>query len=107
MDPNQVRGVMNQLLYPIDGAADLSDATVARLVDNMIEGKLFSAPVADFAAAIEQTLRAGALPSSAAGISRRYTEPELLDFVRRVARHLDERKPWPPPRGYAPARWSR
>jgi hypothetical protein len=89
---------MNQFVYPLDGAPDLSDATAARMVDNMVDGKLFSAPVADFAAAIEQTLRAGALPAGTAGISRRYTEPELLDFVRRVARHLDERKPWPPPR---------
>ena len=98
MDPNQARGVMNQLLYPIDGAPDLGDATAARLVDNMIEGKLFAAPVTDFAAAIEQTLRDGALHPQTAEVSRRYTETELLDFLRRVAHQLDLRKPWPAPR---------
>ncbi|NMO50147.1 hypothetical protein HH310_02940 [Actinoplanes sp. TBRC 11911] len=98
MDQNQARGVLNQLLYPIDGAPDLSDATAARLVDNMIEGRLFSASVADFAAAIDQTLQAGALHPQTAETSRRYTEPELFEFLRRVARQLDARRPWPAPR---------
>jgi hypothetical protein len=98
MDQDRARGVMNQLFYPIDGAPDLSDATAARLVDNMIEGRLFSAPVADFAEAIDQTLQAGALHPQTAEVSRRYSEPELLEFLRRVARQLDERRPWPPPR---------
>lgn len=98
MDQNQTRGVLNQLLYPIDGAPDLSDATAARLVDNMIDGRLFSASVADFAAAIDHTLRAGALDPETAETSRRYTEPELLEFLRRVTRQLDARLPWPVPR---------
>jgi hypothetical protein len=93
MEQNRARGIMNQLLYPIDGAPDLSDATAARLVDTMLDGKLFSASVADFAAAIEQTVRSGALPAGTAEVSRRYTDSELLDFVRRVARQLDHRKP--------------
>jgi hypothetical protein len=96
MDPNLARGVMNQLFYPIDGAPDLSDATAARLVDNMIEGRLFAATAAEFAAAIDQTLRDGALHPQTAEVSRRYSAGELLDFVRRVARQLDERRPWPP-----------
>ena len=89
MDPEDVRGVMNQLLYPIDGARDLSDATVERLVDNLMEGRLFSTPVADFAEAIDHTLRAGALHPQTAEMSRRFSEPDLLDFLRRVARRLD------------------
>jgi hypothetical protein len=98
MDQDHARGVMNQLFYPIDSAPDLSDATAARLVDNMIEGRLFSATVAEFAAAIDQTLRAGTLHPQTAEVSRRYSAAELLEFVRRVARLLDERRPWPPPR---------
>lgn len=98
MDPEDVRGVMNQLLYPIDGAPDLSDATVARQVDNLVDGRLFSTPVADFAEAIDETLRAGALHPQTAEMSRRFSEPELLDFLRRVARQLEDRRPWPPPR---------
>ncbi|MFD0520763.1 hypothetical protein [Paractinoplanes durhamensis] len=88
---------MNQLLYPIDGAPDLSDATAARLVDNMIDGQVYSTVVADFAAAIDQVLRDGALHPQTAAISGRYSEAELLEFLRRVAQRLAERKPWPPP----------
>lgn len=98
VDQNEARGVMNQLFYPIDGAPDLSDATAARLVDNIIEGRLFSAPVTDFAAAIDQTLRAGGLHPQTVSSTRRYTEPELMEFLGRVARALDSRRPWPPPR---------
>lgn len=98
MDPDVARGVMNQLFYPIDGAPDLSDATAARVADNLIEGRLFAAPVTDFAAAIDQTRRAGELHPQTAGISSRYSEAELLEFAGRVARQLDERRPWPPPR---------
>jgi hypothetical protein len=98
MDPDLARGVMNQLFYPIDGAPDLGDATAVRLVDNMIEGRLFSATVAEFAAAVDRTLRDGALHPQTAEVSRRYSEAELLEFLRRVARQLDERRPWPPPR---------
>jgi hypothetical protein len=98
MDPEDARGVMNQLLYPIDGAPDLSAATVARLVDNVVEGRLFSTPTADFAAAIDQTLRAAALHPQTAEMSRRFSEPELLEFLRRVAQQFEARRPWPPKR---------
>jgi hypothetical protein len=98
VDQDHARGVLNQLFYPIDGAGDLSDATAARLAGNLIDGRLFSASVADFAAAIDQTLRLGVLHPQTAGMSRRYAEPELLEFLGRVARTLDERRPWPPPK---------
>lgn len=97
MDPDETRGVMNQLLHPIDGAPDLSDATAARMVTNLIDGRLFRPPVAEFAAAIGQVLGAGALHPQTAAMSRRYTEAELLDYLGRVAHQLEERKPWPPP----------
>jgi hypothetical protein len=98
VDQNHARGVLNELLYPIDGAPDLSDATATRLVDNLIDGRLYATPVADFAAAIDRTLRAGALHPQTAAMSRRYAEPDLLEFLARVARELDERRPWPPPK---------
>jgi hypothetical protein len=97
VDLEKTRGVMNQLLYPIDGAPDLSDATAARMVSTMIDGRLFRTPVAVFAAAIGHVLEAGALHPQTAGMSRRHTEAELLDYLRRVAHQLEERKPWPPP----------
>jgi hypothetical protein len=98
VDQDQARGVMNQLFYPIDGAPDLSDATAARLVDNILDGRLFAASAPDFAAAINHTLRDGALHPQTSTISRRYTEPELLTFLGRVSSELDARRPWPSPR---------
>jgi hypothetical protein len=97
VDPEDTRGVMNQLFYPIDGAPDLSDATAARLVDNILDGRHYALGVEDFAAAIGQVLQAGALHPQTVEMSRRYSEPELLEFLGRVARQLDERRPWPPP----------
>jgi hypothetical protein len=97
VDLEETRGVMNQLLYPIDGAPDLSDATATRMVANMIDGRLFRTPVAVFAATIGQVLQAGALHPQTAGMSRRHTEAELLDYLGRVAQKLEERRPWPPP----------
>jgi hypothetical protein len=97
MDPNEARGRMNVLLYAIDGAPDLSDATAARLVDNMIEGRPFaSTPVEDFAAALAQTVRAGGLDPQTAEMSRRFAERDLFDFVTRVSAQLEARRPWPP-----------
>jgi len=97
MDPNEARGRMNELLYAIDSAPDLTDATAARLVDNMIEGRPFaSTPVADFAAALAQTVAAGALHPQTAEMSRRFTERDLFDFVTRVSAQLEARRPWPP-----------
>jgi hypothetical protein len=98
VDLNETRGIMNQLLYPIDGAPDLSDATAAHLVDNMIDGRHFAAGVTDLAAAVDQVLQAGAVHPQTVEASRRYSEPELLEFLRRVKQKLDERRPWPPPR---------
>ncbi|MFI5898348.1 hypothetical protein ACIA5D_50570 [Actinoplanes sp. NPDC051513] len=98
MDQDHARGIMNQLFYPIDGAPDLSDATAVRLVDNMIDGRLFSSPVEDFAAAIDETLRAGSLHPQTAEMSQRYADAELLEFLHRVARELGTRRPWPRPR---------
>jgi hypothetical protein len=98
MDLDDTRGIMNQLLYPIDGAPDLSDATAARMVSNMIDGRPYSTPVAEFAEAIDLTLRAGALHPQTAEMSHRFTEPELLDFLRRVQHLLEESRPWPRPK---------
>ena len=93
MTVDDVRGVMNQLLYPIDGAPDLGDATAARLARQLIDGRLFSATAADAAAAIDRTLRTGGLHPQTVSLSRRYSEPELLGFLHRLAAHLATREP--------------
>jgi hypothetical protein len=96
MDHNEVRGRLNELLHEIDCVPCLSDTIAARLVDSMIDGRPFaSTPVADFATAIGETLKAGALHPQTAEMSSRYTELELLEFLRRVSEQLDSRRPWP------------
>lgn len=88
MDQSQTRGVMNELLYPIDGAPDLSDAVASRLVKNVLEGRLYSSTPEEFAAAIKQTLGDGKLDPQTVRISHKYDESDLLAFLDRVGEKL-------------------
>lgn len=98
MDPDVVRGLINQLVYPLAGGGQLSDATAERLVDDMIEGTVFASSAAEFAEAVAATLSSGRLPGGTMQMVPRYSEAEMLQFVRRVADQLDRRRPWPRPR---------
>ncbi len=97
MDPNDVRGTMNQLLDGIDGAPNLSPTTAAYVAKVMIDGGAFSATVAQFAEAIKYTLANGALHPEAVEMSHEYSEQQLFDFVRCVSQELDIRQPWQSP----------
>jgi hypothetical protein len=98
VDSNMVRGLINEVLYYVDRVPDLSDDDVAaRWVDSMINRRHFPGAIEEYAEAIDRTVRGGRLPTDATELSRRYSEPELLAFLARLARHLDERRPWPPP----------
>ncbi len=94
--PDKTRGVINQLLYPIDGAPNLGEEAVDMLVNYIIDGRLFIAGVEDFAAAIDDVIKIGALHPEAVEMSDRFSERELLEFLNRVIRKLEERRPWPP-----------
>jgi hypothetical protein len=98
MDPNVARGLVNQILYGIDRVPDLTDETmVVRCADSLINQRHFLQPVGEYAEAIDYTLREGGLSRDTLEMSRRYSAAELLDFLTRLARHLDERRPWPRP----------
>jgi hypothetical protein len=98
VDSNLIRGLVNAVLYYVDRVPDLSDDDVAaRWVDSMINRRHFPGSVEEYAEAIDRTVHDGRLPTDATELSRRYSEPELLAFLARLARHLDERRPWPPP----------
>jgi hypothetical protein len=98
MDPNMARGLVNQILYGIDRVPDLTDETmVVRCADSLINQRHFLQPVGEYAEAINFALREGGLSPDTVEMSRRYSAAELLDFLARLARHLDERRPWPRP----------
>jgi hypothetical protein len=98
MDQNTVRGTMNQLLYPIDSAPNLADdAVVARLAEGIFGQRFFTSSTQEFSTAIQSVLREGRLPAQTASLSTRYSEDELLDFLRRLNNYLEERRPWPEP----------
>ncbi|GAA4699259.1 hypothetical protein [Phytohabitans rumicis] len=97
MDANSVRGSVNAVPYGIDFAADLGDDTVRRLADSMIHQRHFPRPAAQYAEAVKAVLAAGQIPPQSLAMSTRYPEAELLDFLRRLDRHLDELRPWPEP----------
>jgi hypothetical protein len=99
MDPNLVRGLTNQLLYGIDRVPDLGDdATVERLADALINRRTFKQPVEGYFEALSEVLAAGRLPADSLGLTRRFTEPEILAFLDRLHRKLDAMRPWPRPR---------
>jgi hypothetical protein len=98
VDSNTARGLTNQILYGIDRVPDLSDeAALAACADSILNQRHFAYPAEDYAEAIDLTVRAGRLSTDAADISNRFSEDGLLDFLARLARHLDERRPWPRP----------
>ncbi|MCW2640537.1 MAG: hypothetical protein JWP76_2843 [Dactylosporangium sp.] len=98
MDLNTLRGLSNEVLYGIDRVPDLTDeAVVAACVDSLINRRHFLHPVEEYAESINLILREGRLSTQALEMSRRYSETELLEFLARLARQLDERRPWPLP----------
>ncbi|MFB9233958.1 hypothetical protein ACFFWC_00155 [Plantactinospora siamensis] len=95
--PYPARGYLDMLLYTLDSAPDLSDASAAMMADGLIDGRYFAGRVEEFADAIRVALRHGELPPDSVDLSRRYGAAEMLDFLARVGRRLDELRPWPEP----------
>jgi hypothetical protein len=109
MDANTARGLINQILYGIDRVPDLTaDDAVSACADSLINQRHFRHPVEEYAEAISHALHEGGVPAQAVESSRRYSAPDLLDFLTRLARRLDERRPWPDPafRKLDPDEWS-
>lgn len=97
MDANEYRGYVNAVLYGIDFVRELDEDAVRWLADSMIDQRHYPNPPAAYAGAIKAALAAGRLPAQTLGASKRYSERELLEFLARLDRHLDERRPWPRP----------
>jgi hypothetical protein len=93
MDANTTRGLVNQILFDIDLVADLHDAEVLdRYADSLVHQRHFAHPVEQYAEAIDSTLREGRLPAQTMAATSRHTEADLLDFLARLARRLDDHR---------------
>lgn len=98
MDQNATRGLVNQIIYGIDQARDLTNkATAMRCADSIVNRRHFPGPPEWYAEAIDLTLRSGHLPEQTMEMTRLYTEAELLGFLSLLSDCLDELKPWPKP----------
>jgi hypothetical protein len=97
MDPNSVRGLVNQILYGVDQVAQLTDELVKACADSILDRRHFSHPVEEYAEAIARTIQEGRLDPQSIDMSRRHSEAAILDFLGRLDRHLAERRPWPRP----------
>jgi hypothetical protein len=85
---------INQVLYAVDFVPDLSDeAVIARFADSIINQRNFVQPPEQYAEAIDAVLRDGHLPEQEHPASEFYSEPELLDFLRRLAARIPHRSP--------------
>jgi hypothetical protein len=98
VDENSVSGYVNMVLYGIDFVPDLADDDFIRWhADSMIDQRTYVGSVADYSAAIKAVLATGRLPRLTLEMNTRHSEEELLDFLRRLDRHLDGLRPWPGP----------
>ena len=96
MDADSARGYVNAVLYGVQFDDDLGDESVWRLADSLIHQRHFPNPPELYAEAVKAVLRAGRIPPQSL-VGQRHAEPELLGFLERLDRHLDERRPWPRP----------
>jgi hypothetical protein len=98
MSARTVLGLITDIVYSTDKVRDLSSQEmVARCADSMINRRYFSGTAQEYATAIDATLRDGHIPEHALGMSQHHSAAELLDFLARLAKQLDERRPWPRP----------
>jgi hypothetical protein len=99
VESDEAFGLINQICYRLQFVPDLSDDVVLRrAADDLINRISFLHPVEEFYEAIVFTTRHGRLSSMALDVAgERHSEAEILDFLARLAQHLDERRPWPRP----------
>lgn len=87
MDPNTVRGLIDELLYSILFARDLNDpAKVDFVAESIRTQRLFRHSPAEYAEAIATVLNEGHLPPHA--LPNRNSEGEVLEWLGRLAQRL-------------------
>jgi hypothetical protein len=97
MDANLVRGHVNAVLYGLIFVRDLDEDAVRRLADSLLNQRHFPDPPGPYAEAVKAVLRDGRVPPQSLAMVDSRSEQEILDFLTRLDRHLDELRPWPRP----------
>jgi hypothetical protein len=98
MDDYEVTGLMTLFLYGIDKAPDLGASTVDFAADDLLNQVHYAQPPQQYFDAFAAVLRTGRVPEHSMQFVNRWTEGEVLDFLARLYRKLDDARPWPAPR---------
>jgi hypothetical protein len=98
------RGLVNELTYAVNLDGPVTDADARSVAGNLLAQRVYSSPVPSYYAAAEAALQDSEALADNADADRR-----AHDFLRRVLRALDERRPWPEPRyeELDPGRWAK
>jgi hypothetical protein len=89
----KTRGLVNGLTYAVNLDHPITDAAVESVASNVLAQRVYSDPVPSFYSAAEAALQDSEGLGDSADADRR-----ARDFLRRLLRALDERRPWPEPR---------
>jgi hypothetical protein len=89
LDPNQVRGTLNTVLYGVTFVRELTDDEVERLATVVAADDRRER----FREAIATVLRDGHLPEQTLELGGPHTEADLLNFLSRVNARLDNAPP--------------
>lgn len=93
MDPNTVRGLINQLLYTIQFTPDLTDkAKIASIADRIQTQRGFLHPASEYTEAIACVLADGHLPEQAMSIEG-HSEGAVLTWLTCVTEQLNPTRP--------------
>lgn len=84
------RGLVNELIYAVELEHPVRDAFATSVAEAVVAQRIFSSPVAAYRAATERALQDPDALGEQPDDDRRARE-----FLRRVLRALDDRRPWP------------
>ncbi|MEP7020183.1 MAG: hypothetical protein ABI808_05995 [Pseudonocardiales bacterium] len=98
------RGLVNQLTYGVNLDEPVTEADAQRVAGHVVGQRVYSSPISSYYRAAE-----AALQDSEALASNPDADRRAHDFLRRLLRALDERRPWAelPYEEVGPAAWSK
>jgi hypothetical protein len=100
LDALTLGGRIVELLYGIDKVKDIEDPEVIdRYVTFMINRRQLPGTIEEYDEAITKTLQDGEFSEYIRPRveNRKYSEPQMLGFLRALHERMQERKPWPRP----------
>ncbi len=85
------RGLVHQLTYATDLSSRVADETIERIVDAVLQQRVFSRPAETYYEAAVAALGSGRRIADLDGQDEEVTR----DALTRIVEHLDARRPWP------------